>query len=67
MGREKILQIMIIQMQKQLSGGVLKKRCSENMQQIYKRTPIPLQLDWNNTSAWVFSRKFAAYFQNAFP
>ena len=45
MGREKILQIMITQMQKQLSGGVLKKRCSENMQQIYKRTPIPLQLD----------------------
>ena len=45
MGREKILQIMITQMQKQLSRGVLKKRCSENMQQIYKRTPIPLQLD----------------------
>ena len=26
---------------KQPSRGVLKKRCSENMQQIYKRTPMP--------------------------
>ena len=26
---------------KQPSRGVLRKRCSENMQQIYKRTPIP--------------------------
>ena len=25
--------------QKQPSGGVLRKRCSENMQQIYRRTP----------------------------
>ena len=44
------------------------------MQQIYRRTPIPkcdfnkvaLQLYWNDTSAWVFSWKFAAYFQNTF-
>ena len=28
-------------MQKQPSRGVLKKRCSENMQQIYRRTPMP--------------------------
>ena len=41
--------------QKQPSGGVLRKRCSENIQQIYWR---------NHTSAWVFSCKFAAYFQN---
>ena len=27
--------------QKQPSSGVLRKRCSENMQQIYRRTPIP--------------------------
>ena len=27
--------------QKQPSRGVLRKRCSENMQQIYKRTPMP--------------------------
>ena len=28
------------QLQKQLYRGVLRKRCSENMQQIYKRTPV---------------------------
>ena len=28
-------------LQKQLSRGVLRKRCSENMQQIYRRTPMP--------------------------
>ena len=50
-----------------LGKGVLK-----NMQQIYRRTPmqkcdfskVALQLYWNHTSAWVFSRIFAAYFQN---
>ena len=58
--------------QKQLSRGAPRKRCSENMQQIYRRTPImkcdfkTLQLYWNHTSAWVFSCKFAAYFQNTF-
>ena len=54
--------------------GVLRKICSENMQQIYRRTPMPkcnfnkvvLELYWNCTSAWVFSCKFAAYFQNTF-
>ena len=57
--------------QKQPSRGVPRKRCSENMQQIYRRTPIP-KCDFNKvasieiTSAWVFSRKFAAYFQNNF-
>ena len=56
--------------QKQPSRGFLKKACSENMQQIYKRTPIPKcdfnkvakQIYWNRTSAWVFFCKFAAYF-----
>ena len=46
------------------------QRCSENMQQTYRRTPmskcdfnkVPLQLNWNQTSAWVFSCKFTAYF-----
>ena len=60
--------------QKQPFGGVLKKRCSENMQQIYRRTPMPKcdfnevtkQLYWNHTSAWMFSFKFTAYFQNTF-
>ena len=44
------------------------------MQQIYRRTPMPkcdfneaaLQLYWDHTSTWVFSSKFATYFQNAF-
>ena len=50
------------------------KRCPENMQQIYKRTPMPkcdfnkfaLQLYWSHTLAQVFSCKFAAYFHNTF-
>ena len=40
-----------------------RKRCSENMQQIYRS----LQLHWNHTSAWVFSCKFAAHFKTPFP
>ena len=46
--------------------GVLKKRCFENMQQIYRRT-VMLKGDFNKVaSAWVFSCKFAAYFQSTF-
>ena len=60
--------------QKQPFRGVLLKRCSENMQQIYRRTPMPkcnfnkvaLQLYWNRTSVWVFSCKFTAYFRIPF-
>ena len=45
--------------QKQPSTGILRKRSSENMQQIYRRTPAPkcdfnkvaLQLYWNRTLA----------------
>ena len=51
-------------------ADVLKKRCSENMQQIYRRTRMPkcdFKLYWNRTSAWVFSCTFAAHFQNTFP
>ena len=44
------------------------------MQQIYRKAPMPKcdfngvtkRLYWNRTSAWVFSFKFAAYFQNTF-
>ena len=44
------------------------------MQQIYRRTAMPkcdfnkvaLQLNLNGTSALVFSRKYAAKFQNTF-
>ena len=60
--------------QKQPSRGVLKKRCSENMQQICREHPcrsvilIKLQSNFieNRTLTWVFSCKFAAYFQNTF-
>ena len=31
----------MLNLQKQPSRGVLKKRCSEKMQQIYSRTPMP--------------------------
>ena len=61
----------IITIQKQPFIGVLRKRCYENMQQIYKRAPIP-ECNFNkvaylnHTSAWVFSYKFAAYSQNIF-
>ena len=51
-------------------GGVLRKRCPENMHQIYRRTPIPKcnvkkitkQLYLNQTLASAFSCKFGAYF-----
>ena len=49
--------------QKQPSRGVLLKRCSENMLQIYRRT-VAKQLYWNHLSAWVFFCKFATYFQS---
>ena len=60
-----------------LGKGILKicsKFTGENMQQIYRRTPmlkcdfniVALQLYWNHTSAWVSSCKLAAYFQNTF-
>ena len=52
--------------QKQPPRGVLRTRCTESMQQIYRRTPMPKFDYWNHTSAWVFSCKFAAYFQNTF-
>ena len=36
--------------QKQSSRGVLNKRCSENMLQVYKRTPMP-KCDFNNVAS----------------
>ena len=49
--------------QKQPSRGVLRKRCCENMQQIYKRSPMLKYDGWYvMCSAWVFSCEFAAYF-----
>ena len=52
--------------QKQPIKGVLRKKCSENMQQICYFNKIALQLYWNCTSAWVISCKFGAYFQSTF-
>ena len=46
--------------QKQPLRGVLKKRCSENMQQIYRRTLMP-KCNFNKVA-----KQFAAYFQNNF-
>ena len=61
-------------MQKQPSRGVLRKICSENVLQIYRRKPMPkcdfnkiaLQLYWNRTSAWMFPCILATYFQSTF-
>ena len=60
--------------QEQHSTGVLRKRCYENVHQMYRRKPISksnfnkvaLQLYWSRTSIWVFSCKFAAYFHKTF-
>ena len=43
---ELIMKIVHNQCQKQPSVGVRRKRCSENMQQIYRRTPMP-KCDFN--------------------
>ena len=61
-------------MQTQPFRRVLRKRCSENMQQICRRTPMPkcdfnsicVRALLNHTSRWVFFCKFAAYSQNTF-
>ena len=66
--------IHILLLQKQPFRCVLEKRCSENIKQIYRRTPMPKcgfnkvarKLYWNRTLAWVFFCKFTAYFQNTF-
>ena len=47
-------------LEKQPSRGVFRKRCFENIQQIYKKTPtakcdfkkVVLQLYWNHTFGW---------------
>ena len=58
----------IISFQKQTSRRVPRKRWSENMQGIYRRTTMPKwsQPYWKRTSAWIFSCKFAEYFKNTF-
>ena len=49
---------------KQPSRGVLIKWCPENLQQIYRRTPM---LKCDLFIEWVFSCKFTACFQSTFP
>ena len=44
-----ILKKIIYTIQKQPLGGVPRKRCSENMQQIYRRTPMP-KCDFNKVA-----------------
>ena len=39
----------LMNVQKQPSRSVLRKRCSENMQQIYRRTPMP-KCDFNKVA-----------------
>ena len=39
--------------QKQPSRGVLKKRCSKNMRQIYRRTPMP-KCDFNKVALQLY-------------
>ena len=41
-----------LDLKKQPSIGVLRKRCSENMQQIYRRTPMP-KCDFNKVAAFI--------------
>ena len=63
----------VYSVQKQPFTGVFRKRCSENLQQIYRRTPMPncdfnkvIKLYCGRTLAWVLSCKFAAYFPKTF-
>ena len=62
----------IVQIPKQCPRGVLKKRCPENMEQIYRITPMQ-QCDFkkvakqlNHFAVWLLSYKSAAYLQNTF-
>ena len=47
---------------KQPSKGVLIKRCSEKYAANLRSTIMPKRANWNRTSSWVFSCKFAAYY-----
>ena len=68
------LKFRITDIQRQPVRDICWKRCSDNMQQIYRRAPTPKcnfnkvakQLYWNRTSTWRFSCKFAAYFEKIF-
>ena len=61
--------------QKQPSRCVLRKRCSENIQQIYRRTPMPkydfntvaLQPYWKRTLLWCSPVNLLHIFRKPFP
>ena len=61
--------------QKQPPRRILRKSCSENMQQIYWKTPmskcdfnkVAKQLYWNPTSAWVSLVNLLHIFRTPFP
>ena len=54
------------ELQNKSSRDVLRKKCLENMQQIYRRTPISKCFYWNHTSVWVFLRTLLkGYFWNS--
>ena len=47
--------VQMTKVQKQPSRGVFKKRCSEDMQHIYRRTPMP-KSNFNKVAMQLFSR-----------
>ena len=51
-GRSKLFET-YYKYQKQPPRGVLKKRCSENMQQTYTRTPMP-KCDFNKVALQLY-------------
>ena len=44
-----------LKQKKEPSRGVLRKRCSENLQQIYRRTPMP-KCDFNKIAKQLYSK-----------
>ena len=49
----RVLNTPLSTIQKQPSRGVLRERCSENMPQTYKRTPIP-KCDFNKVALQLY-------------
>ena len=49
----KKIKLFLPNVQKQPTRGVLKKRCYENMQQIYRRTPMP-KSDFNKAAKQLY-------------
>ena len=45
--------VKVTNIQKQPSRGVLRKSCSENMQEIYRRTPMP-KCDFNKVAKQLY-------------